>query len=64
MFVPIYLYDDDNEELILRATLGLAKSSIGKVRMKIGEGITGTAMKELRPIREARATTNPAFKHL
>ena len=58
----IYLYDEERRELVLSATVGLAASSIGKVRLKPGEGITGIALKELRPVREARATRNPAFK--
>ncbi len=59
----IYLYDEYRQELVLRATVGLSPSSINEVRLKPGEGITGTALKELRPIREARAALNPAFKY-
>ena len=58
----IYLYDEENNELVLRATVGLAQSSIGNVKLKPGEGITGIVLKELRAVREARATSNPAFK--
>ncbi|MDC7227214.1 MAG: phosphoenolpyruvate--protein phosphotransferase [Spirochaetales bacterium] len=59
----IYLYDQLQRELVLRATIGLARSSIGRVKLKPGEGITGIALKELRPVREARATKNPAYKY-
>ncbi len=58
----IYLYDKKSEELVLRATVGLSPTSIGAVRLKMGEGITGTALQELRPIREASASKNPNFK--
>ncbi len=58
----IYLYDEEAGVLILRATRGLNKDSIGNVKLSIGEGITGRALKELRPIREARAKKNPYFK--
>ena len=59
----IYLYDEPNEELVLKATVGLSSDSIDKVKLKSGEGITGLSLKELRPIREARAASNPAYKY-
>lgn len=58
----VYLYDSDAGDLILRATKGLAPDSPGRVSLALGEGITGTALKELRPIREERAKQNPNFK--
>lgn len=58
----IYLLDQNEQELVLRATVGLAPDSVGKVRLGVGEGITGLALKELRPIREARGEDNPAFR--
>ncbi|MBI9107483.1 MAG: phosphoenolpyruvate--protein phosphotransferase [Spirochaetales bacterium] len=58
----VYLYNKDAEELVLRATVGLSSSSVGRVKMKLGEGITGIALKELRTIREARASLSPGFK--
>lgn len=58
----IYLYDEDSDELVLSATCGLNPESIGTVRMKPGEGITGAAFRELRAIREERASASPYFK--
>jgi phosphotransferase system enzyme I (PtsP) len=58
----IYLYYADQHELILKATKGLNPDSIGKVRMKIGEGLTGMALKEKRPICEGQAKNNPNFR--
>lgn len=58
----IYLYDESANELVLSATYGLAASAIGNVRMKLGEGITGRAMRELRPIRVDRGEQSPFFK--
>ncbi|MCS6770772.1 MAG: phosphoenolpyruvate--protein phosphotransferase [Kiritimatiellae bacterium] len=60
----IYLYDDQSRELVLTATQGLNPESIGKVRLKLGEGLTGLALKELRPIREGRGSRNPNFKFI
>jgi phosphotransferase system, enzyme I, PtsP len=58
----IYLYYEDQNELVLKATKGLNPSSVNNVRMKLGEGLTGKAMYELRPIYEGRAKENPNFR--
>lgn len=58
----IYLYKDDTQELELSATYGLNRSSIGIVRLKSGEGLTGLAFKEMRPIVEDVGRLNPHFK--
>ncbi len=60
----VYLLDDRVEELVLRATRGLNPESVGSIRLKVGEGLCGTAIKELRPIREAVASKNPHFKYV
>ena len=59
----IYLFYEDAEELILKATKGLNTDSVGKVRMKLEEGLTGLALRELRPICEKNAKQNPHFKY-
>ena len=59
----IYLYEDESKELVLRASQGLSKESIGVVRLKVGEGLTGKSVKELRPVREAQGNANPLFKY-
>jgi phosphotransferase system, enzyme I, PtsP len=58
----IYLFDEEQQELVLRATQGLDATAVGHVRLKLGEGITGLALKELRPIVEGRGSTSPNFK--
>lgn len=60
----IYLYEAETHELVLRANQGLNPGMIGQLRLKSGEGITGTALKEMRPICEARATDNPKYKYI
>jgi len=59
----IYLYDENSKELVLKATHGLKPESIDKVRMPLGEGICGTALKELRSISLEQASEHPNFKH-
>ncbi len=58
----VYLYNSENRELILSATKGLNPESVGKVRMKLGQGLTGLALKELRPVCEKDAAQSPNFK--
>src|SRR3989338_2577663 len=59
----IYLYYEDTDQLILRATKGLHPSSVGQVKMKLGEGLTGLALKELKAICERNASSKKNFKH-
>lgn len=58
----IYLYDEDRGDLVLAANQGLRPGSVGRVRLALGEGITGLAVKEYRPICEGRGSRNPHFK--
>jgi len=60
----IYLFEAETQELVLRANQGLNPILIGQLRLKIGEGITGTSLKEMKPICEARATENEYYKHV
>lgn len=59
----IYLYDEDTGMLTLRATHGLAQAAVGRIKLKIGEGLVGKALKELRPICVAHASDHPDFKY-
>jgi len=58
----VYLYEEETQELVLTATQGLSMKK--QVRLKLGEGLTGTALKELRAIREGNGSKNPNFKFI
>ncbi len=58
----IYLYDNDEEILTLKATKGLNHEMIGKITLALGEGLTGISLKELRPINISNATQHPDNK--
>jgi phosphotransferase system enzyme I (PtsP) len=58
----VYLYNNENHELVLRATRGLNPDSVGRVKLKLGQGLTGLALQDLRPICEKDAVHNPNFK--
>ena len=59
----VYLYYEDSGELVLKATKGLKAEAVGAVRLKLGEGLTGLAVKEMRPICERDASANLAYKY-
>jgi len=46
----VYLYDKNSDDLTLRATRGLNNAAIGQIRIGVGDGVTGAAAKEGRPI--------------
>ncbi len=58
----VYLYNNETKELYLRATKGLNPDSVGKVKLKLGQGLTGLALKELRPVCEKDASHSPSYK--
>ncbi len=58
----IFLYDNEVEELVLKATHGLNPECVGKIRLKMGEGLTGLSLKELKPICVTDPMHHPNFK--
>ncbi|HCJ65841.1 MAG TPA: GAF sensor protein [Elusimicrobia bacterium] len=46
----IYLYDPGKEELILRASKKPHPKILGRIKLKLGEGITGWVAKEKKPV--------------
>ena len=57
----LYLFDSTLDELTLKATHGLAQSSVDKIVIKPDDGLTGTCLKLLKPISIADANKNSAF---
>jgi putative methionine-R-sulfoxide reductase with GAF domain len=57
----IYLLD--KEELVLAATCGFDPLFIGRIKMKIGEGITGSAASNREVIRLSHASQDPRYKY-
>lgn len=46
----VYLFDPAREELVLRAADDSLMDLVGKIRLKMGEGITGWVARERRPV--------------
>src|SRR6188472_627483 len=61
----VYLYDERAGELVLRATFGTrVEEMTRRPRLRVGEGITGTAAAERSPVMlPAQAHLDPRFKH-
>ncbi len=59
----IYLFYEDTQELVLKATKGLNPDAVGTVKLKLGEGLTGLAVQQLRPICERHASKNPGYRY-
>jgi phosphotransferase system, enzyme I, PtsP len=59
----LYIYEEASGELVLRATHGLRPESVGKIRMKEGEGLVGAALARKVPVVENKASSNPNFRY-
>jgi len=57
------IYLNRGGQLVLSATHGLAKEAVGKVRLAIGEGITGAAAKSGKPVAVPDAAADPRYRH-
>jgi len=60
----IYLLDADETTLRLRASTGLARRALGLATLQVGEGMTGYAVVQNRPVYAADAQHDPHFKWL
>ena len=58
----VYLYDKNSDDLTLRATRGLNNAAIGQIRIAMGDGVTGAAAKEGRPISVDDVQREPRFR--
>jgi signal transduction histidine kinase len=58
----LYLWDDAEKVLVLTATNGLAQSGVGRVRLGLGEGITGWVATRRAPLTVPDVRREPRFK--
>jgi len=59
----IYLYDRQNDELILTASSHPREKALGRIKLKMGEGVTGWVAREKKPVALAKKAYNdPRFK--
>ena len=59
----IYLLDEDNETLRLQASKGLSRKAVGKVTLRIGEGLTGMAAQKRHAIAIEEPQDHPSYRY-
>jgi signal transduction protein with GAF and PtsI domain len=59
----IYLFDENKEELVLRGSHNPHPKQVGRIKLKLGEGITGWVAEKKKPVAIAKnAGEDPRFK--
>jgi starch phosphorylase len=59
----VYLLGPDRSNLVLAATVGLKPDSVGRIRMRLDEGLVGLVAEELQPVIVDDAPAHPRFKY-
>ena len=59
----IYLLDEDRQTLRLRATKGLSRRAVGRVTMKVSEGLTGLVVEECKVVALQEPQNHPRYRY-
>lgn len=59
----VYTMEEQANELVLRATVGLRPESVGAIRMKLDEGLVGLVAQERSHVSVEDAPTHPRFRY-
>ena len=59
----LYLFDPQRERIVLRATVGLDRESVGKVSMRLNEGLVGLVLEQDEPVFVPDAISHPRYKY-
>src|SRR5260370_4364790 len=57
----VYLLEPERAELVLGASIGLKPESVGQVRMRLDEGLTGLVAERLAPVMVYDTFKHPRF---
>lgn len=60
--VSIYLIEGDGEGLVLRGNVGFIPAAQGRIRLRVGEGLTGLAVAQKQPVSVIRAPRHDRFR--
>lgn len=58
----LFVLDDDSGELVLAATMGLNQNCVGRIRMKLSQGLVGLVAQELQPVFVENAPKHRRFR--
>lgn len=59
----IYLFDPQRERLVLRATVGLDRQAVGRVSIRVTEGLVGLVIERGEPVVVEDAMSHPRYKY-
>src|SRR6056297_2889791 len=59
----VYVFNAAEEKLVLRATVGLTKESVGTISMDVHEGLTGLVLETMKSVFVVNPATHPRFKY-
>ena len=59
----LYLFDPQRERIVLRATVGLDRESVGKVTMRMNEGLVGLVLEKDDAVYVPDAISHPRYKY-
>ncbi len=59
----VYLYDAETDSYVLMATEGLNPLSVGKVRLKLNQGLVGTVASKAEPLNLDKADEHPKYAY-
>lgn len=59
----VYAYNPYENSLLLKATVGLSKESVGVIEMDVNEGLTGLVIETMAPVFIVDPASHPRFKY-
>jgi len=59
----VYVYEPYGNNLILKATKGLSRASVGTIEMDVHEGLTGLVIETMSPVFIKNPATHPRYKY-
>ncbi|MGI8588899.1 MAG: GAF domain-containing protein [Chloroflexia bacterium] len=60
----LFIYEPEIDRLVLRASRGLAPDAVGRVRLRLGEGVTGWAGRSGKPLALRDGWSDKRFQHI
>ncbi|MBK6519192.1 MAG: GAF domain-containing protein [Polyangiaceae bacterium] len=60
--VSLYLLEGHGDGLVLRGNVGFGPRAQGRIRLRVGEGLTGLAVQQLLPVAAVRASGHEHFR--
>lgn len=59
----LYLLEEQEDTLVLRATYGLSAEAVGQVRLRVGEGLTGLAVEQRKVLSVEEPQNDPRYRY-